>query len=237
MGVGACRTMKKLFLVLSLMAGIFVAIWWGQRTTVGAHRTLPESVTASVTASHEIEGARLSSLKHADSANERVDLPVLHSRGGRLVIDAQTRTELERMVALYPRNEGVDLIEAATQNWPMEAQREAKDLYQRYLQYDQALATSMPVGASGDGVLDEAHQQLKTLKELRARFFGDAAAPMFGQEEARQQRLLDDATAAMRSKGMSLDAAIEEAQARLAQDLASSGYKPAAPDVRGSATE
>lgn len=142
-----------------------------------------------------------------------------NARGG-LHIDAQAGVDIERLTGLYGRDEALQKITEATQTLPAQAQREARGLYEQYAQYNQALTTA--IGATSDSPsLDEARQQLQTLKALRAQYFGERAEALFGQEEALQQRLLDDAAELMKTRKLSQDEAIGQAQARLGQEMAS----------------
>jgi Proteobacterial lipase chaperone protein len=101
---------------------------------------------------------------------------------GKLVVDVQTRNDIERMVALFAQDNGLQRLALQSADLPEQAQRELRDLYQRYLQYSQAVTQSIP---QGQGTLDEAAQQLKILHELRAQYFGaEQAEVMFGAEEA-----------------------------------------------------
>lgn len=102
---------------------------------------------------------------------------------GRLKKDAQTRTGLERLVAMYPPTEALDKLRAQGAALPPAAQRELEDLYHRYAQYTQAVATRLPAG-EGEDPRALARQQLATLKALRREYFGAAPAQqMFGAEE------------------------------------------------------
>lgn len=142
-----------------------------------------------------------------------------NARGG-LHIDAQAGVDIDRLTGLYGRDEALQKIAEAVQALPAQAQREARGLYAQYAQYNQALTTAL--GPTSDSPsLDEARQQLQTLKALRAQYFGEQADALFGQEEALQQRLLDDAAELMKTRKLSQEEAIGQAQARLGQELAS----------------
>jgi hypothetical protein len=108
---------------------------------------------------------------------------------GKLVIDVQTRNDVERMVALFADDNGPQRLALQSADLPEQAQRELRDLYQRYMQYSQAVTQSIP---QGQGTLDEAAQQLKILHDLRKQYFGnDQAETMFGEEEATAARLME----------------------------------------------
>lgn len=110
---------------------------------------------------------------------------------GNLVVDPQTRADVERVYALYQRDEALQKLEALSSGMPAKAQRELKDLYQQYTQYAQAVAQTYPPGLSL-GTVDEARAQLKGLHELRQQYFGiEGAKLMFEQEEETSARLLE----------------------------------------------
>ena len=151
---------------------------------------------------------------------DHVAAPVFkaNARGG-LLVDSQAGVDMERLNALYERDQALQKIAEATQGLPAQAQREAREIYEQHAQYSLALSTA--IGAPSESpTLDEARQQLKVLKDLRAQYFGERAEALFGQEEALQQRLLDDAAEAMRTQKLSLEEAIGQAQAKMSQEMA-----------------
>lgn len=151
---------------------------------------------------------------------DHVAAPVFkaNARGG-LLVDAQAGVDMERLNALYERDQALQKIAEATQGLPAQAQREARELQEQHAQYSRALSTA--IGAPSESpTLDEARQQLKVLKDLRTQYFGERAEALFGQEEALQQRLLDDAAEAMRTQKLSLEEAIGQAQAKMSQEMA-----------------
>ena len=151
---------------------------------------------------------------------DHVAAPVFkaNARGG-LLVDSQAGVDMERLNALYERDQALQKIAEATQGLPAQAQREAREIYEQHAQYSLALSTA--IGAPSESpTLDEARQQLKVLKDLRAQYFGERAEALFGQEEALQQRLLDDAAEAMRTQKLSLEEAVGQAQAKMSQEMA-----------------
>jgi hypothetical protein len=107
---------------------------------------------------------------------------------GRLVVDTQTRNDVERMAALFAQDNGLQRLELLSADLPVQARHELRDLYQRYLQYDQSLRQAIP---PGQGTLEDAVKQQQTLHELRQQYFGQDAEAMFGAEEATAAQLLD----------------------------------------------
>jgi hypothetical protein len=107
----------------------------------------------------------------------------------RLVIDGQTRNDVERMVALFSDDHGLEKIEALSIDLPPEARHDLRDLYQRYQQYSQALTAAI---SPQQATLEDAYKQFDTMRELRSRYFGEEQArAMFGEEEATTRQLLD----------------------------------------------
>lgn len=110
---------------------------------------------------------------------------------GSLAMDQQTRLDVERIHALFPRDEALAKLDSQSSGLPAQAQRELKQLYQQYSQYAQAVAQSYPPGLS-NGTLEEATQQLKGLHDLRQQYFGvEGAEALFGEEEKTSHTLLD----------------------------------------------
>jgi hypothetical protein len=144
---------------------------------------------------------------------------------GRLQVDEQTRADIERVAALHGRDEALARLDEASRSLGEAARREARALYEQLVQYEQALATALSSEPEHPGIAD-ARRQLQLMQALRAQHFGERAADLFGAEEALQQRLLDDAEEAMRTRGLSLEEAIGQAQARLARDGAGAATPP-----------
>jgi len=159
---------------------------------------------------------------HARGASplEQIAPPVFRLKpDGHLLLDAQTRTDIERVAALHGRDEALASLDEATGALGEAARREARALYEQHVQYERALATAL-ANQPDQPTLADARQQLQLLKDLRAQYFGEQAADLYGAEEGLQQRLLDDAEAAMASQGMTLEQAIGLAQEKLAREAA-----------------
>jgi hypothetical protein len=130
---------------------------------------------------------------------------------GKLVLDLQTRNDLERMVALFANDQGLQRLELLSADLPTQARHELRDMYQRYLQYSQAVSANIPPSQT---TLDEAAKQQQTLHELRQQYFGpEAADALFSAEEAAAAQLMD-----IMRKQTDAKASIEERAAR-AQDI------------------
>lgn len=131
---------------------------------------------------------------------------------GRLATDQQTRLDIERIYALFPRDEARAKLDSQASSLPDQAQRELHNLFQQYTQYAQAVTQTFPP-EQNTGALDDAERQFSGLKALRRQYFGDdMAQTLFGEEEKTAQELLD----LMRKQAdpkLSMEEKAEQAQA------------------------
>lgn len=113
-------------------------------------------------------------------------------RHGSLVVNAETRHALERLLALNDPQAALTLLQQVAETLPTAAAREATDAFHAYRRYAQALQQAFsPYHPATDEVA--AVQQLKLLHALRAAQFGATTAQAyFGEEQASARRLLDD---------------------------------------------
>ena len=154
----------------------------------------------------------------ASSPLDTVRPPVFRANGqGHLIIDPQTRGDVERVHALYAHDDGLKRLEAFSAELPDTAKRELKDLYQQWAQYAQAVMQAFPVESSSDS-LEEARHQLAGLKQMRQQHFGpERTRLMFGEEEEVSEELLNRIEANKEPK-LSLDDKVKQAQDELTQD-------------------
>ncbi|MBC7698851.1 lipase secretion chaperone [Aquabacterium sp.] len=111
-------------------------------------------------------------------------------RHGELAMDPTTRVDVERVHALYPRDEALQKLDAFSEGLPAQARRELKDLFQQYAQYAQAVTQTYPPELT-IGSLDEAARQLAGLHALRQQYFGaERAEALYGEEEETSRKLL-----------------------------------------------
>ena len=130
---------------------------------------------------------------------------------GALVIDPQTRTDVERVYALYQRDEAMQKLAAFSAELPAKAQRELRDLFQQYAQYAQAVAQTFPPDQNVSST-EEVSRQLKGLHDLRQQYFGvDGARVMFEQEEETSAKLIS-LMSQNKGSGLSLSDKAEQAQ-------------------------
>ncbi len=107
---------------------------------------------------------------------------------GRLVIDAHTRDDIERMAVMFGNDGGQQKVEALGFELPTAARQQLRDLYLNYQQYLQAIATAVPPNQT---TLDEARKTAQVLHDLRVEKFGaDNARAMFAEQEATTDALL-----------------------------------------------
>lgn len=144
---------------------------------------------------------------------------------GRLLVDEQTRVDIERVASLHGRDDALVRLDEAARPLGEVARREARGLYEQWVGYEQALATALASEPERPGI-EDARRQFQLMQALRTQHFGEQAGALFGAEEARQQRLLDDAEEAMRTGGLSLEEAIGQAQARLAREAGAAATSP-----------
>lgn len=134
------------------------------------------------------------------------------NKDGTLAMVPQTRVDVERLLALYPRDEALARLDAASEGLPDPARRELRDVFQQYAQYSQAVAQTYPPGLNMNTV-DDAERQLAGLHDLRQQYFGaERAEALFGEEEKTSRELM----ALMRQQntpGLSLEDKATQAQA------------------------
>ena len=78
---------------------------------------------------------------------------------GKLLIDPNARNEVELLVALYQREEGMTKLLDAIKGMPVQAQRDVRELYDQYVQYTQAANQAIPVDQKDITTLDQARSQ------------------------------------------------------------------------------
>jgi len=191
---------------LSALIGVAIAggAWWWHAQDQGTHATgkkdgprwtlwpgqLPNAAPTLGTEPYP-PGMTPEITHGATSPLDTMQPPIFRANShGDLTIDTQTKNDVERMVALFHGDEALRKLDEFSANIPAKARQELKDLFQNYSQYAQALAQALPP-AQSTGTFEEARQQFKVAKELRAQYFGpEKANAMFGEEEAITQNLL-----------------------------------------------
>jgi Proteobacterial lipase chaperone protein len=118
---------------------------------------------------------------------------------GRLTIDPHARSEMERVTAVYSREEAMAKLAEVIKDLPAQAQREVRDLYEQYTQYNQALSQAIPLEQKEISTLEQAREQFESIKKLRAQFFGANAEAMFKDDEVLTQKILDHSAEYLKS--------------------------------------
>jgi hypothetical protein len=133
------------------------------------------------------------------SALDSMVPPSFQVANGKLVFNPHARTEIERVTAVYSREEAMAKLGEVLKDMPPQAQREVRDLYEQYTQYNQALNQAIPLEQKEISTLEQAQSQFEAMKKLRAQFFGANAEAMFKEDEALTQRILDFSADYMRA--------------------------------------
>lgn len=189
-------------LTLTLIAALAALAWWpGDEAPTEARQAADAPLSrpgwfgsAPVSTDAPTQAATSTSPAASEAAPfnplDTMEMPTFRATPqGRLVLDMQTGNDLERMVALFANDKGLQRLDLLSAGLPAQARQELRDMYQRYLQYSQAVAANIPPSQS---TLDEAARQQQTLHELRQQYFGpEAADAMFSAEEAAAAHLMD----------------------------------------------
>ena len=200
-------TQKKWWLISAVTAALMATGLWSLRPTTSPDSTISSTQEGFASwfkfrSATPADPAAVAQPK--DAANPPTDgakpaspldtmiLPTFRATAkGDLAMDQQTRLDVERIYALFPRDEARAKLESQSMDLPTQAQRELKDLFQKYAQYAQAVTQAFPPEQS-TGSLDDATRQFSGLKDLRRQYFGeDQAQSLFGEEEKTAQELLD----------------------------------------------
>lgn len=106
---------------------------------------------------------------------------------GSLVVDAQTRGDLEQVFALHHGPAVLGKLGEYTEGLPPSARQAVLQLYSRYVHYEAALEQALAAIPPEDRLtLDGALREFELLREVRRLHFGDAQAEaLFGEEEQR----------------------------------------------------
>lgn len=144
------------------------------------------------------------------------------SANGELVIDQQTREDVDMMTTLFKPADALAKLMQACKDEPAKAQQEMRNLHQQYTQYSQALVQAFPIEEQQaipieklEGVL------LKGMHELRVQYFGaDKACAMFCEEEALTRQMLAIAVDyKQRNPKATTEEAVGMAQAEIMKDI------------------
>jgi hypothetical protein len=155
---------------------------------------------------------------------------------GDLVIDAQTRTDVELVVGLYKADKALAKLDEACKNEGGKAQREMKNLYQQFAQYSQAVTQTFPVEEQTAIPVDKLEGTLlKGLHDLRVQYFGaERACAMYCEEEDLTRKMLTVAVEyKQKNPKASTEEAVQQAQAEIMKDMEAAalakGQQPESP--------
>lgn len=181
------------------------------------------------TAPLQSEGKAADAAKSERSPIDSVRPPVFRVNDhGQLIIDAQTRADVERLYALYANDGGQEKLAERSAKLPEAAKLELRDLYQHWSQYAQAVMQSLRPDTSADP-LEEAKRQLVGLRLLRLQYFGaDQAHAMFAEEDEMAEDLLHRVEA-NKNPALSFEEKVHQAQ----EDISAGDSEAKPAKVRG----
>jgi len=110
---------------------------------------------------------------------------------GQLVVDEQTRLNMEALIAHAESDELSREVREQIEQLPPSAAREAEELFQKFVQYQQAQRQTYPP-RDAPMTEDDAIRELEGLHALREAHFGpQAAAQLFAKEEAIAREMIE----------------------------------------------
>lgn len=154
---------------------------------------------------------------------------------GDIVLDAETRGDVEMVVMLYKPEQAIARLDEACKDKGPRAQQAMRNLYQQYVQYITAVKQTWPVEEQTAIPVEKLESTLhKSLHELRVQYFGaDKACAMFCEEEELTRRMLNMAVSYKQKNpkasteeavGMAQGEIMKEVQAKAAaQEAAAQG--------------
>lgn len=197
----------RLGVAMVALVAAAVGLWWVAMGDTAALDTPPgrSSVQAATLSTVVPERTRtdVSDATH-DAANltmpapvsplETVRPPVFRAdAAGRLITDARMRADLEQVYALHHGPQVLSTLDDLSSHLPPQAQRDLRDMYRRYVQYDTAVNQQMQARQTDDEpTVETADQELQLLRELRRTYFGEELAnSLFGEEEQQSIEMND----------------------------------------------
>jgi hypothetical protein len=216
------RMIGMVCLIVALGATLF---WWlrldvSQRVATRAPDVQPAATAPTASAKTEAEPAEEANTAEPEAAAPAPDMPPAKTDGknpfradstGKLVVDEQTRLNME---ALFAENDRAELPEAqqnATAKLPPAAAAEATALLERYDNYSKAQRQSYPPGIPPT-TEEAALAELDGLHALRVAHFGpEVATALYGAEEEITRSLID-LMRLEKDQGLTLQEKAERAQ-------------------------
>jgi lipase chaperone LimK len=122
---------------------------------------------------------------HENNAAFRTDA------AGELVVDEQTRLNMEALIAQTEAGELYREVREQTEHLPPTAARDAEELVQKFVQYQHAQRQTYPPRDAPVSE-DEAIRELEALHALRQTHFGaEVAAQLYGHEERIAREMIE----------------------------------------------
>ncbi|MFT3858447.1 MAG: lipase secretion chaperone [Aquabacterium sp.] len=141
---------------------------------------------------------------------------------GDIVVDADTRGDVEMVVMLYKPEQAMARLDDACQDKGPRAKQAMRNLYQQYVQYITAVKQTWPVEEQTAIPVEKLESTLhKSLHELRVQYFGaDKACAMFCEEEELTHRMLTMAvTYKQKNPKATTEEAVGMAQAEIMKEV------------------
>jgi lipase chaperone LimK len=150
---------------------------------------------------------------------------------GDLVIDPQTREDVELVTSLHKPADALAKLNEACKNESPKAQQEMKNLLQQFVQYSQAVVQTFPPEEQIAIPVDKLEAVLhKGLHDLRVQYFGaEKACAMYCEEEEITKRMLGTAVDyKQKNPKASTEEAVGFAQSELSKELEAKAKQQAA---------
>jgi hypothetical protein len=133
-----------------------------------------------------------------------------------LVLNENTRINIEKLSLLYTRAELAEKLQKLSAELPPPAYRQVDNLINYYDQYTREVKQVYDPDEELSNK-EELLEQLQGMHDLRVKHFGaDVAAAFFGEEEKTARRLLE-AMFSEKNKGMTMEERAEKAQNEMRQ--------------------
>lgn len=226
------------WIAISVLAGVGVVAvlsWNAQRApqAEGQPASGQQGVITAQLPAGPADGAPASAPRapYAASAPQLIESPLdsvtppacRTSSSGDLIVDPQTRDDVELVVSLYKTDKALAKLTEACKEASPQALREMKNLYQQFVQYSQAVTQTFPIEEQNEIPVDKLEAVLlKGLHDLRVQYFGaEKACAMYCEEEELTRRMLAIANDyKLRNPKASTEEAVGYAQGEISKQLA-----------------
>jgi hypothetical protein len=129
-----------------------------------------------------------------DTAEEDTGNDIVAFRSGasgELVLDERTRLNIEALIASNASNELRSAVQEQTESLPPAAARQAEELVDKFISYQQLQRQTYPPGNAPLSE-DDAVRELEGLHALRVTYFGpDVARRLYGKEESIAREMIE----------------------------------------------